>query len=1049
MKVKLSAIMVCLFLLASLKTLNSVSRAETTPALATVVVTNTANDGAGSLREAMTTANQTAGTTIQFNIPKTDPGFDGKVFIIRVESQLPAIGKDVTIIDGRTQTTATGDTNPAGPEIVIDGGLAPSNTNGFIFNSNSNQLRSLVINNFFGGAGVIISGAVKENLVAGCYIGTDELGTSAVDNQTGIRITGGAKTNKIGGSVDDGNVISGQLADGLVITGAGTDGNIVAGNLIGVDATSTRNLLPNLGEGVLISGGAKANVIGGADPKLINIIGGNLRNGVLVTGVGTSGNMIQGNLIGTIATGAARGNGQSGIAVVNGADTTTIGGPDAGNTIAFNAGNGVTIGAPNTAVVNKISISRNSIFSNGGLGIDIGNDGVTKNDTLDSDTGSNGLMNYPIITSVTAADGKVTVTGTIDSLAPDNTTVEIFANTLPSPGQDQSSFGEGQTYMASATPNAAGEFSATFTAPQNISVAATATDSLGSTSEFSAVFQLGGGQPDLLVADLTSDVSSTTAGSTIKLQFSIRNQGTSAASSARHDVVLSADSTLNGLDLTLASVTTSVLPPGTSQTFAVDVKIPSEGASGDLFVGVIADAGAVVVESQETNNTANVNLKVNQLPDLVVRNLNLSKSTVNPGDSLQVDFTVANLGSANALAHAQEVRLSTDNVIDASDTLLTSQSSSGITAGSTAQFVIDVRIPQTTTPGRYFIGVVADGRNAIAEINEVNNSASVAFTISGSIDFELSDLTVVPTTAGPGGQVALNFKLNNRGSLPAPATKLEIRLSNNQTIDSTDILLGSITSGAITAGGNATLSFNATLPADLPPGNRFIGVIADTGAEVAESNENNNTISAALSISDQDAPQVTVESPNGNETLISGSTFTIRWKSTDNGSVVTQDIFLSTDSGSSFNQVIVAGLSGTENSFLWNIPAGLNTGTARIQVVARDSQGNVGKDASDNNFAIGLRPILINPVLNSGKLKFTATGSNIQTGAILIVINGANRESFATTVNAGGTKFTVKKSAVSSPSGLSLSKAIPKGVIVQLLVRNPNGIESAPITFQR
>src|SRR6185369_1470965 len=103
MKVKLSAILVCLFLLASLKALNGTSRAETTPALATVVVTNTANDGAGSLREAMTTANQAAGTTIQFNIPKTDPGFNGKVFTIRVETSLPAIGKDVTVIDGRTQ----------------------------------------------------------------------------------------------------------------------------------------------------------------------------------------------------------------------------------------------------------------------------------------------------------------------------------------------------------------------------------------------------------------------------------------------------------------------------------------------------------------------------------------------------------------------------------------------------------------------------------------------------------------------------------------------------------------------------------------------------------------------------------------------------------------------------------------------------------------------------------------------------------------------------------------------------------------------------------
>jgi subtilase family serine protease len=822
----------------------------------------------------------------------------------------------------------------------------------------------------------------------------------------------------------------------------------VAGNFIGVDATSVRNQLPNLGEGVVISDGAKANVIGGTSQELANIIGGNLRNGILVTGAGTSGNLIQSNLIGTIGSGVARGNGLSGIAVINGAETTTIGGKDAGNTISFNAGNGISVGAPNTLLVNKVSISRNSIFFNGGLGIDLGSDGVTRNDGTDADTGSNGLTNYPVITSVTAADGNVTVTGILEILSADKATVEIFANTLPSPGQDQSSFGEGQTFMATVTPNAAGEFTATFPSNQNISVAATATDESGNTSEFSAIFQLGGGQPDLLVADLASDATSVTAGSTVKLQFSIRNGGTSTASSTKHDVVLSADGTLNDQDAVLSSVTTSVLPPSTSQTFQVDVKIPAEG-SGELFIGVIADSGKVVAESQESNNSANLKLQVSQLPDLVVKDLSISKTTINPGENLRVDFAVLNQGSANTPAHAQEVRLSSDNVADANDLLLTTLSSNGINAGISSQFVIDLRIPQDIAPGRYFIVVVADGRSAIAETNEANNAASAAFTVSGNVDFELSNLTLTPTTVLAGGQVAVSFKLNNRGSLAAPASRLEVRLSSNQTIDASDTLLGTLSSEAIAAGASATLSFNATLPVELPSGTQFIGVIADSGAEVTEANENNNTLSAALSISDQNAPRVTVQSPNGNETVTAGATLTIKWTSTDNISVVTQDIFLSTDGGDTFNQVITSGLAGNVNSFAWNVPAGLSNGTARIQVVARDAQGNVGKDASDNNFAIGARPVLLNPVFNNGKLKFTASGSNVETGATLVIINGANREVFNVTPNSSGSSFTVKKNAVSTPSGLTLRKALPKGVTVQLVLRNANGIESAPFTFQR
>ena len=226
-------------------------------------------------------------------------------------------------------------------------------------------------------------------------------------------------------------------------------------------------------------------------------------------------------------------------------------------------------------------------------------------------------------------------------------------------------------------------------------------------------------------------------------------------------------------------------------------------------------------------------------------------------------------------------------------------------------------------------------------------------------------------------------------------------------------------------------------------------MIADPRGDVTESNENNNTISNAFTVADQKAPTVTVQSPNGGESVIAGETFMIRWTSTDDVGISTQDILLSTDSGGSFNQVIITGLGGTVNSFLWNVPSTLNTANARVRVVARDVAGNMGSDDSNSNFSIGVRPILISPNLNSGKLKFVAAGSNIATGAMLIVVNGAARESFVTSMNSTGSKFTVKKATKSTPSGLTLRDVIPAGVTVQLIVRNPNGVESAPIAFQR
>src|SRR6185369_17935257 len=102
-------------------------------------------------------------------------------------------------------------------------------------------------------------------------------------------------------------------------------------------------------------------------------------------------------------------NTNQGIAV-NDAVGNTIGGTQsgAGNKIAFNNGPGLTIltGTGNT-------IRGNSIFSNNGLGIDLGSNGVTPNDGTDGDTGPNFLQNFPIVTGVSSSGSSMTIQGTL------------------------------------------------------------------------------------------------------------------------------------------------------------------------------------------------------------------------------------------------------------------------------------------------------------------------------------------------------------------------------------------------------------------------------------------------------------------------------------------------------------------------------------------------------------------------------------------------------------------------------------------------------------
>ena len=227
------------------------------------------------------------------------------------------------------------------------------------------------------------------------------------------------------------------------IPGAVTN-NFVQGNLIGTNAAGTA-ALANL-DGIQIQG--SSNLIGG-NANARNVISGNNRYGIFL---GTNNavvqdNMIQGNFIGTKINGTQLlGNAADGIFVVESINNTiggtvSVPGPP-GNVIAGNAGNGIGVSFGAFGVTG-LTIKGNSIFSNGGLGIDLGVNGVTLNDDGDVDSGVNDLQNFPVITQVTRGPNFTNFSGTLDAAPNTSYDLEFFANDAIDP----SGYGEGQTFL--------------------------------------------------------------------------------------------------------------------------------------------------------------------------------------------------------------------------------------------------------------------------------------------------------------------------------------------------------------------------------------------------------------------------------------------------------------------------------------------------------------------------------------------------------------------------------------------------------------------------
>jgi hypothetical protein len=193
----------------------------------------------------------------------------------------------------------------------------------------------------FGDSGILLTG--HSNIVAGNFIGTTADGLDARGNVLyGVYLANGASDNTIGGSnAGAGNVISASGSTGVYLEGATTTGNAVLGNLIGTDKNGTAKL-PNF-DGIAISN-ASGNRIGGPAAGERNVISGNTRFGVHLSSL--SGNVVQGNYVGTDVTGAETHGVENGHGVfLNGDLDSLIGGtqPGEGNAIA-GSGWGIWLG---------------------------------------------------------------------------------------------------------------------------------------------------------------------------------------------------------------------------------------------------------------------------------------------------------------------------------------------------------------------------------------------------------------------------------------------------------------------------------------------------------------------------------------------------------------------------------------------------------------------------------------------------------------------------------------------------------------------------------
>jgi len=466
------------------------------------------------------------------------------------------------------------------------------------------------------------------------------------------------------------------------------------------------------------------------------------------------------------------------------------------------------------------------------------------------------------------------------------------------------------------------------------------------------------GEIDLIVTSV-SGPSSGVIGQSIDVTTKVKNQGNSDSGVFYVSIYLSTDNIIDTTDRALTTFSADV-PAGTEKTYSKNVTLPLVLVPGSYYLGAIADTGNRVAESDENNNFGVGNqIDVASDIDLVITSVS-GPSGGSPGQPISISIGIKNQGSIGAGEHWVDAYFSVDSTITTDDIRLGSVYVNNLGAGVEQTVTFDTAIPSNLN-GSYYIAAITDSRSDVAESNENNNSFAGNPISVGSVMPDLVATSVSgPASGSPGDQIQTTVVVKNQGTAGSGGFSVNVYLSSDATITTSDPQVGSDSLGSLAVGGQQTLIINGTIPSTLSSGSYYLGAIVDSGYSVSESNEDNNSlagnqISIGVGLPDLMATSVSGP-PNGSQGERIPVTVVVRNQSTTSSGGFEVSFYLSSDQTITNRDTKIAtislnGLEGnTEQTVTINgkVHPKLPSGDYFVGAIV-DSGDKVAESDEDNN----------------------------------------------------------------------------------------------------
>lgn len=185
----------------------------------------------------------------------------------------------------------------------------------------------------------------------------------------------------------------------------------------------------------------------------------------------------------------------------------------------------------------------------------------------------------------------------------------------------------------------------------------------------------------------------------------------------------------------------------------VSINLPIQTMPGRYRLALQADVNDDIMEPDETNNVfiSSSELQVaERLPDFTIAGIQTPASALMPGGAVSINVEIDNAGNL-AGAASWELFLSPNNVISIDDvSIYTGTVSLASLSSQTEQ--LQVTIPTSINPGRYWLGAIVDASNAVLELDEINNVGVAPDPVAVGVNF-----VDIVTPSLPGGYVGIDY----------------------------------------------------------------------------------------------------------------------------------------------------------------------------------------------------------------------------------------------------------------------------------------------------